>query len=301
MVACAKITNCLMDGKTAAEFLAEINSTLAELRQKMDIIEEQLSCLLSRIEEEPESETLVSQMETPEVEKVPGATEDIPEVEETPEVAEDIPEVEEAPAATEDIPEVEEVPAAIEDIPEVEETSEVAEDIAENDLQTEDIPVAMEDIPEIDDLPEEEDAPIMEAPVAADETPIDIDIVLPSASEKIESTAGEEVRVSINEAGERKLAKSVGDAASEKPRWRIDRPGSPVRNIISAISLNDRVLFIKTLFGEDPLVFQESISALNSMSTMEEAEAYIGDRFPDWKMSSDVVYRFMMAVRRKLG
>lgn len=291
MVACAKITNCLMDGKTAADFLAEINSTLAELRQKMDIIEEQLSCLLSRIEEEPESETLVSQMETPDVEEVPEmqevpeTTEDIPEVEETPEVAEDIPEMEEAPAATEDIPEVEEVP-------------EVAEDIAEIDVQTEDIPVAMEDIPEIDDLPEEEEAPIMEIPVAADETPIDIGIDIPAAGEKAET---EEVRVSINEAGERKLAKSVGDAASEKPRWRIDRPGSPVRNIISAISLNDRVLFIKTLFGEDPLVFQESISALNSMSTMEEAEAYIGDRFPDWKMSSDVVYRFMMAVRRKLG
>lgn len=291
MVACAKITNCLMDGKTAADFLAEINSTLAELRQKMDIIEEQLSCLLSRIEEEPGNETLVSQMETPDVEEVP-------EMQEVPETTEDIPEVEETPEVAEDIPEMEEAPAATEDIPEVEETSEVAEDIAENDLQTEDIPVAMEDIPEIDDLPEEEDAPIMEVPVAADETPIDIGIDIPAAGEKAET---EEVRVSINEAGERKLAKSVGDAASEKPRWRIDRPGSPVRNIISAISLNDRVLFIKALFGEDPLVFQESISALNSMSTMEEAEAYISDRFPDWKMSSDVVYRFMMAVRRKLG
>ena len=280
-----------MEGKTAADFLAEIITTLAELRQKIDSIEEQLSCFLSSIEEGPAGEMPAN---------LPDNSDpaEIPETDEVHEAAEDIPEMEETPAATEDIPEAEETPAATEDIPEVEEVPEVAEDIAEIDVQTEDIPVAMEDIPEIDDLPEEEEAPIMEVPVAADETPIDIGIDLPAAGEKAET---EEVRVSINEAGERKLARSVGDAASGNPRWRIDRPGSPVRNIISAISLNDRVLFIKTLFGEDPLVFQESISALNSMSTMEEAEAYISDRFPEWKMSSDAVYRFMMAVRRKLG
>ena len=29
--------------------------------------------------------------------------------------------------------------------------------------------------------------------------------------------------------------------------------------------------------------------------------AYIQEHFPEWEMGTDVVYRFMMAVRKKLG
>lgn len=83
--------------------------------------------------------------------------------------------------------------------------------------------------------------------------------------------------------------------------WKVDVPGAAVHNILSAISLNDRVLFIKALFDGDPLLFQDSISAFNGMSCLAEAEAYIAEHFTKWKMDSDVVYRFMMAVRRKLS
>lgn len=82
--------------------------------------------------------------------------------------------------------------------------------------------------------------------------------------------------------------------------WRVDIPGSPVSNIISGISLNDRVLFINTLFKEDPMLFQSTINALNMMSGLDDAEDYIMSHFPDWNISSDIVYRLMMAVRRKL-
>jgi len=77
-------------------------------------------------------------------------------------------------------------------------------------------------------------------------------------------------------------------------------PGSPVSNIISAISLNDRVLFINTLFGEDPMKFRNTIDTLNAMGSIGEAIGYVLDEFPQWNLDSDVVYRFMMAVRRKL-
>ncbi len=83
--------------------------------------------------------------------------------------------------------------------------------------------------------------------------------------------------------------------------WRTDRPGTPVRNILSAISLNDRLLYIRDLFAGDPVLFQKTISVFNSISSLAEAEAYIRSHFPEWKMDSDTVYRFMMAVRRRLS
>ena len=76
--------------------------------------------------------------------------------------------------------------------------------------------------------------------------------------------------------------------------------GAPVGNIISGISLNDRALFINTLFREDPILFQACIARFNAMASLGEVEAYIRGEFPEWKLDSEVVYRFMMAVRRKL-
>ena len=83
-------------------------------------------------------------------------------------------------------------------------------------------------------------------------------------------------------------------------QWAKDIPGGPVSNIISGISLNDRVLLINTLFKEDPLLFQRTIGAFNAMGSLREAYEHITSTFPDWNLSSDIVYRLMMAVRRKL-
>ena len=93
-------------------------------------------------------------------------------------------------------------------------------------------------------------------------------------------------------------AKTLPDAKNFQ--WMIDLPGSPVANVISAISLNDRVLFINTLFKEDPSLFQQTIGAFNGMETISEAVSYVIANFPDWNLNSEVVYRLMMAVRRKL-
>ena len=103
---------------------------------------------------------------------------------------------------------------------------------------------------------------------------------------------------SINDAA--KAAKSVNDRSTTPHAWRTSLPGSPVRNILSAISLNDRVLFINTLFQEDPALFQSTIAQFNEMQTLEEAESYIEANFPGWNLDSDIAFRFMMAVRRKL-
>ena len=178
-------------------------------------------------------------------------------------------------------------------------------------------------VPEPAEEPEEE--PIDIAPV--DDTPIDISIsdvddmpadaaepFEPSGSapltnhgstplssrslSEVEGPAPEPKKAILDTA---KADTAVMDVMAEKQAWRTDRPGMPVKNIISAISLNDRVFLINTLFGEDPMLFQETISKFNAMGSLSEALAYIGEKHPDWDMNSDAVYRLMMAVRRKLS
>jgi hypothetical protein len=167
------------------------------------------------------------------------------------------------------------------------------------------------DLPESQDLPvDEPEEPIDIAPV--DDTPIDITIsdvedMPDDAVQPLES--GLNLKTAPAEASEPRKAildtakadTAVMDIMAEKQAWRTDRPGMPVKNIISAISLNDRVLLINVLFGEDPMLFQETIAKFNSMGSLSEALAFIAENHPDWDMNSEPVYRLMMAVRRKLS
>ena len=94
--------------------------------------------------------------------------------------------------------------------------------------------------------------------------------------------------------------KAVMDMKPEKPEWYTAIPGPEVKDIRSAISLNDRVMFITTLFREDSMLFQDVVSKVNAMTSLDKVADYLTSTFPEWDMYSDMVYRFMMAVRRKL-
>lgn len=181
---------------------------------------------------------------------------------------------------------------------------------------------------EVEDIPVEEALP---EPVADDINPIDISIddedfgeaglAEPEAVSVTETVPEPETeaepepedagdllsddapsisKTSINDRQERNVKKAVMDVMGQKLAWKVAIPGTPVKNVISAISLNDRVLFINTLFKEDPMAFQEAIAAFNGMSSFEEAEDYVRTNHPDWNLNSDLVFRLMMAVRRKL-
>lgn len=95
-------------------------------------------------------------------------------------------------------------------------------------------------------------------------------------------------------------SKAVVDAMAAKAAWRIDMPGPEVRSLRSAIALGDQVVFINRLFRKDSALYQSTIDALNNMSTLSEAVHYLSETFPEWDLDSDDVYRFMMAVRRKV-
>ena len=47
-------------------------------------------------------------------------------------------------------------------------------------------------------------------------------------------------------------------------------------------------------------LFQKTVTQLNAMASIEDAVSFLVNHFPEWNLSSELVYRFMMAVRRKL-
>ena len=88
---------------------------------------------------------------------------------------------------------------------------------------------------------------------------------------------------------------------TERLPWRLDKPGISVKHIRSGISMYDRALFIGTLFKEDYALYDRTIGELDAQTSLDEAVDYLLERFPDWNLKSDIVYNFMMAIRKKLG
>ena len=196
--------------------------------------------------------------------------------------------------------------SATEDIPVPEPTSPVTEPV-EVSIPTEvattpEAPVIQpdDDLPSGDDLPMDEPSTIPE-PVPEPTLDIEPEIVIAPAPESETTQKTEPApRPKASILDSQKPETAVMDVMAEKQAWRTDRPGSQVKNVISAISLNDRVLLINVLFREDPILFQSTISAFNGMTNLDEAISYIQTNFPDWDLNSEPVYRLMMAVRRKL-
>lgn len=94
--------------------------------------------------------------------------------------------------------------------------------------------------------------------------------------------------------------KVIADQKYGNEAWRKDMPGPEVKDVRSAISLNDRVMFISTLFRDDSMLFQDVINKINALTTLEKAVQYLKENFPEWDLDSELVYRFMMSVRRKI-
>lgn len=147
--------------------------------------------------------------------------------------------------------------------------------------------VEAQEIPlEVEEPAEEPETVEPEPEVVDDDLPGVFD--LPQEPVTVAAKAADEAKPILNEV-------MAADCA-----WRKDMPGSPVRDIRSAISLNDRVIFINLLFKEDAQTFVDTLAKINTMETLDQAVEYICTTFPSWDLNSDLVYRFMMAVRRKV-
>ena len=172
-------------------------------------------------------------------------------------------------------------------------------------------PVELDFDEELDgDLPEEvpaeapaevpAEAPEEIADEAPAEVPAEIAEKAPAEPEVELDLFGEPV-LRVNEKLGAGRSRSVGEKMEQKEAWRTAMPGAAVKDVRSAISLNDRVLFIRELFGGDAGLFQKAVDDINAMGSLDEMVAYVNERHPGWDLDSDTVYRLMMAVRRKLS
>lgn len=164
-------------------------------------------------------------------------------------------------------------------------------------------PVELDFDEELDgDLPEEApaEAPVEIAEEAPAEAPAEIAEEVPAEPEVELDLFGEPV-LRVNEKLGAGRSRSVGEKMEQKEAWRTAMPGAAVKDVRSAISLNDRVLFIRELFGGDAGLFQKAVDDINAMGSLDEMVAYVNERHPGWDLDSDTVYRLMMAVRRKLS
>ncbi len=164
-------------------------------------------------------------------------------------------------------------------------------------------PVELDFDEELDgDLPEEApaEAPVEIAEEAPAEAPAEIAEEAPAEPEVELDLFGEPV-LRVNEKLGAGRSRSVGEKMEQKEAWRTAMPGAAVKDVRSAISLNDRVLFIRELFGGDAGLFQKAVDDINAMGSLDEMVAYVNERHPGWDLDSDTVYRLMMAVRRKLS
>jgi hypothetical protein len=161
----------------------------------------------------------------------------------------------------------------------------------------------------VSDLPEAA-APVVEEPVVEAvpvPEPVEEPVVEPVIEDLPEPTPmPEPVDIPVAEPEPAPAPVAPKPAPTPRPEterlpWRLDKPGMAVKNIRSGISLYDRALFIGTLFKEDYALYDKTISELNGLANLDEAVDYLLERFPDWNLKSDIVYNFMMAIRKKLG
>ena len=258
------------------QILSEIKSMMASIRSQLERLDAKMAELQQVVDPE-EFDMAPIDIDIDEVAHEEPVQ--IVEVQEIPmEVEEPVEEVvEESVEEVADLPEEE--PEAIE--PEEEPEEEPVEE-TEPEPESEPEPEAE---PEIDD-----DLPFAETQTPEEEDDDDLPGVFDLYDEPVTvaAKAADEAKPILNEV-------MAADCA-----WRKDMPGSPVRDIRSAISLNDRVIFINLLFKEDAQAFVDTLAKINTMETLDQAVEYICRTFPSWDMNSDLVYRFMMAVRRKV-
>lgn len=303
--------------KSPKEILAELDAELSALKARVGEIEKKVELLRNELDMEPAEPLDLGTADylydiadaVPEdipAENVPEAVaddmpadvfaenagenvgesvpDDIPEPESESEPEAECEAEPEAEPETEDLPESEpETVLGSEDLPEAEQEAVPGKEIqAEPETEAEPEQVAgTEPEPKPEDLPEEDGFSLFGG-MAEEEEPKAKKTKAPSEHRQY---SGHKV---------------IADQKYGNEAWRKDMPGPEVKDVRSAISLNDRVMFISTLFRDDSMLFQDVINKINALTTLEKAVQYLKENFPEWDMDSELVYRFMMSVRRKI-
>ena len=290
------------------QILSEIKDLMTSLRSQMELLEIKFAQLQHVAGQEDEDMTPIDlDLDDMMVEPV----DEIPEIEDVVEPEAEVPETE---ISVTDVQEVEDVVEPEIEVP-------VVEDTVDDDLPFDDVPA--EPAEEQFEEPAEEQ---FEEPVEETfqenveeqvEEPVEVLMEEPAEEpvmfieEPVEPVADEDDDLPIFAEPEpepvpqaapidSKPRQAVIDSMTDRQAWRTDMPGTPVKDIRSAISLNDRILFINMLFGQDPMAFQDALTKINQMISLDEVVDFVVTGRPEWDLESETVYRFMMAVRRKI-
>ena len=307
--------------KSPKEILAELDAELSALKARVGEIEKKVEQLRNELDLEP-AEPLDLGTADYLYDIADAVPEDIPAENEPEAVADDMPADVFAENAGEnvgesvpdDIPEAESESES-ESEPEAEpETEPDTEDLPESEPEVEQEP-AQEVEQETEDLPEAVPGQEIQAEPETEAEPEQVAGTEPEPKpEDLLEEDGFSLFGGMAEEEEPKAKKTktpsehrqysghkvIADQKYGNEAWRKDMPGPEVKDVRSAISLNDRVMFISTLFRDDSMLFQDVINKINALTTLEKAVQYLKENFPEWDMDSELVYRFMMSVRRKI-
>lgn len=303
--------------KSPKEILAELDAELSALKARVGEIEKKVELLRNELDLEP-AEPLDLGTADYLYDIADAVPEDIP-AENVPEaVADDMPADVFADNAGENVGE-----SVPDDIPEPESESE-PEPEQETEPETEDLPESEPEVEqdpaqeveqEPEDLPEAVSGQEIQAEPETEAEPEQVAGTEPEPKpEDLPEEDGFSLFGGMAEEEEPKARKTkapsehrqysghkvIADQKYGNEAWRKDMPGPEVKDVRSAISLNDRVMFISTLFRDDSMLFQDVINKINALTTLEKAVQYLKENFPEWDMDSELVYRFMMSVRRKI-
>ena len=99
----------------------------------------------------------------------------------------------------------------------------------------------------------------------------------------------------------------VVETIAEKPVV-AEEPASPkaaiygkaVDDIRLAISLGDRFLYQRELFGQNAEMMQRTLTELNALGSFEAAMAYINEHF-QWDTESNTYQQFLVTLHRRFG
>ena len=288
------------------------------------VAEEQL------VAEEPAVEEPVEESVIELIEELIDQVEELPETEEDEEVEEEVEEpteeliVEEEPVVEEEFvveeePVVEEpvapkakidhkrvlslyddddetpiIEAPAEDEPAVEELAEEEPVVEEEPIKE---PIEEEIVFEMDmTFDEEEIAPAEEVVVEIEEEQVEVEL----AVEEPAAPAVEEIRTVVlaDVLGGEQTTLAEAMSAAQTPDV-ASVAAAATTSLMKSISINDKVLLMRDLFGGDSRMYEQAMEVLDSYESLDEAMLFIYDNF-DWNPNSEGAKLLMELLSRKL-
>ena len=92
----------------------------------------------------------------------------------------------------------------------------------------------------------------------------------------------------------------VEEPAQEPTSSKAMLYGKPVSDIRQAISLGDRFLYQRELFGQNAELMQKTLNDLNALRSFDEAVSYIMTHFK-WDAESNTYQQFLVTLHRRFG